>query len=578
MAPYGETFERRIADAQERLAHLDDRRDEVSDLELSVGEMAGYYTGTIALLLDGVAEMAVLSDDPRVTNTITAYISLLQAKERAGIERAMGANGFANGAFAPAVHQRFVSLIAQQQAFLSIFDTYASPEQRAFFEETVRGPAVDAVERMREAAIGNVYGGAIDGIDGPTWFDTITRKIELLKAVEDRVAADLQRQASTIRDEAQFAFVSTIAISLVLLAATIVLATVIVRSIVRPLGRMTSNMNLLADGDKSIDIVGTDQKDEIGAMARALLVFKENAIEADRLAAERAEEQEAKAQRAASIEKTSTDFEKSASGMLDSVASATTELRATAESMSATAEETNNQAQTVAASSERTAANVQSVASASEQLSTSIREIGEQVAQSTEISRQATDQAERASQTVEGLAGAAQKIGDVVNLIQDIAEQTNLLALNATIEAARAGEMGKGFAVVASEVKSLANQTAKATEEIAQQIGSMQKVTGDTVEAITGIRTIIDRISENATGIATAVEEQNAATGEISRNTQEVASGTQEVTANICGVRQAAEETGSAAAEVLGATRELSEQSEFLRQQVRQFLEALKIA
>ena len=255
VAAYGEAFVQRIEAAQAELARLDDRRDQVSDLDLSVGEMANYYTGTITLLLDSIAEMAVLSDDPRVSNTITAYISLLQAKERAGIERAMGANGFNNGVFSPAVHQRFISLVAQQQAFLSVFETYASPEQRAFFAETVRGDAVEAVEQMRESAIGNAYGGAIEGIDGATWFDTITRKIDLLKAVEDRVAADLQSQAAAVHDAAQFSFIVMIGITLALIGGTVVLATIVIRGIAGPLSRLTTDMIRLSEGDKSIRIV-----------------------------------------------------------------------------------------------------------------------------------------------------------------------------------------------------------------------------------------------------------------------------------------------------------------------------------
>ena len=578
VSAYGETFERTMHEATEQLAQLDAKRGEVSGLSLSVGEMAKYYTGTIARLLNGVAEMAVLSSDARVTNSITAYINLLQAKERAGIERAMGANGFSNGSFAPAVHQRFMSLVAQQKAFLSVFHVYAAPEQRTFLAETVRGAAVDSVEQMREMAIASAYGGSVDGITGSEWFDTITQKIELLKTVEDKIAADLRQLAGDIGESAQFNLIVAVAVTLALLAVTIFLSIVIVRGITAPLGRMTEDMNLLASGDKSIEVVGTELKDEIGDMARALLVFKENAIEADRLAEEQAAEQRVKAERAEKIEQLSNAFDSEASEVLNSVASASTELRNTAESMSGTAEETSRQAGAVSAAAERTSANVQTVATASEELSSSIGEISRQVAQSTEITNDAVNEVKRASETVEGLAQAGQKIGDVVSLIQDIAEQTNLLALNATIEAARAGEAGKGFAVVASEVKSLANQTAKATEEIAQQIGSMQSVTAQTVDAIEGVRTIIDRIGESATAIASAVEQQNAATGEISRNTQEVAASTQDVTSNIGSVTEAAGETGSASEQVLGAAGELSKQSDLLRKQVRGFLEELKAA
>jgi methyl-accepting chemotaxis protein len=257
------------------------------------------------------------------------------------------------------------------------------------------------------------------------------------------------------------------------------------------------------------------------------------------------------------------------------VASAATEMEATAQGMSATAEETNRQATAVAAASEEAATNVQTVAAATEELSASIREISQQVTQSTKISGEAVQEIERTNVTVKGLAEAAQKIGEVVKIINDIAGQTNLLALNATIEAARAGEAGKGFAVVASEVKTLANQTAKATEEIGTQIANIQAATGRSVEAIQGIGGTIARINEIATAIASAVEEQGAATLEISRNVQQAAAGTQDVSANIGGVSMAATQTGEASSQVLDAARELAKHGVNLNGEIEQFLKSI---
>jgi methyl-accepting chemotaxis protein len=287
---------------------------------------------------------------------------------------------------------------------------------------------------------------------------------------------------------------------------------------------------------------------------------------------------EERAVRQRALETAISDFDVAVNEIIKSVASAATELQASAQSMSVTAEQTSSKTTTVAAASEEASANVQTVASASEQLSSSIAEIGRQASMSTKIAGQAVQEAHRTDGKVQGLADAAQKIGDVVTLINDIAAQTNLLALNATIEAARAGEAGKGFAVVASEVKSLANQTAKATEEIAEQIKAMQAATQDSVDAIKSIEQTITEMNQIATSIAAAVDEQDAATNEIARNVQEAARGTQDVSSNIVSVAEAAAETGSAAAQISGSSDLLAKQAETLRQQVDTFLNRARAA
>ncbi len=356
------------------------------------------------------------------------------------------------------------------------------------------------------------------------------------------------------------------------------LAWMIGTGIARPVVAMTEAMRRLAGGDKSIEVPARGRKDEIGAMADAVEVFKQNAIEMDRLAAEQRKEQQRKEERQKTIDGYIASFESQVAGILGTLASAATEMNQTAESMSATAEETSRQSSAVAAASEEATTNVQTVASAAEELSASVAEISRQVAQSTEISGQAVEEVSRTNATVKGLAEAAQKIGDVVQLINDIASQTNLLALNATIEAARAGEAGKGFAVVASEVKSLANQTAKATEEIGAQIGAIQNATGGAVQAIEGIGGTIAKVSEIATTIASAVEEQGAATQEIARNVQQAAAGTTEVSSNIAGVSEAAQQTGAASAQVLATAGDLAKQSEVLKAEVDDFLAKVRAA
>ena len=385
------------------------------------------------------------------------------------------------------------------------------------------------------------------------------------------------RQAS---DTTRTVIVSTASIALVGLLIGLVLAVVVARfGVVMPIKAIAAAMHRIAGGDKTVTVPGTGRGDEVGQMAGALAIFKENLLETDRLR----EEQEAarkrnEAERRQMMLNLADRLEQNVGGIVQSLNSAASEMHSTAQSMSATAEETSRQAGVVGAASEETSRNVQTVASATEELSASITEIGNRVTESNTIVGEAVSGASDANIKMQGLAEAAQKIGDVVSLINDIASQTNLLALNATIEAARAGEAGKGFAVVASEVKALATQTARATDEIASQVRSIQTATTSSVEAIENITRTVGRVSEISTIIASAVEEQGSATQEISRNIQQASVGTQEVSSNITGVTEAAQATGSAATQVLGVAAELGRNGAALKTQMDEFLSTVRAA
>jgi methyl-accepting chemotaxis protein len=357
------------------------------------------------------------------------------------------------------------------------------------------------------------------------------------------------------------------------------IAWLIGRSISGPLGQLGNRMRGLADGKLEGDIPGVGRGDEVGAMAATVQIFKDNAVRIKGLEKVEAETQgRAVAERRAAMESLANDFERSVNGIVRTVSTAAAGMQTTAQSMTATASDASARAATVGAASQSASDNVGTVAAAAEELSSSVAEISRQVTRSSEIASKAVGDAERTNATVQILSTGAEKIGEVVKLIHSIAAQTNLLALNATIEAARAGESGRGFAVVASEVKALANQTAKATEEISAQVAAMQTSTSDAVKAISGITETIAQMSEITVSISTSIEQQGDATREIARNIQSVAAGSSEISAHIGGVTTAASATGTAATDVLTNARELDNQSGMLRSAVDGFLAKVRAA
>ncbi len=436
------------------------------------------------------------------------------------------------------------------------------------------GKAVPWLEKQMPAARG-------DGkytITSDELAAVIVPAVQNFFVVRDTALAEAAERAGAARDAALMVLALAGLAVMALLGVLAGVTGMLRRRVITPLANLTDVVGDLAAGRHDVTIPTIGRADEIGAMAGSLQVFKDALIAKKAADEAAAVEADAKIQRGQRVDTITRDFESMIGEIVEIVSSASSELEASAGTLTATAERSEELATAVAAASEEASTNVQSVASATEEMASSVNEISRQVQDSARIAGDAVHQAQRTNDRVGELAKAAQWIGDVVELINTIAGQTNLLALNATIEAARAGEAGRGFAVVASEVKALAEQTAKATGEISQQISGIQAATQESVGAIKEIGATIGRMSEIASTVAAAVEEQGAATQEISRNVQQAAHGTQQVSANIADVQRGASETGSASSQVLTAAKSLSGESSRLKLEVGKFLSSVRAA
>lgn len=573
---FGEEYNEQLQEALADLAKIDEMRAQITGLKLPLPQVVGYYTDMNAKFLGVTKKTLFVAQNPKLLRDISAYLYFMQSKERAGIERAVGAAGFGGG-WNPVLLDKFKGLILVQDTYMDVFLAYAVPKEREYYKDKMGDPSVAEVQRMRDIALQSSGDAAAEKIEGEYWFKTITQKINILKNIEDNLAGGVIALASGGAAQAKAQRNIYVLFLGCLIIAISLLTLVILKDLLGNIQNTRSVMEELSGGNDDVEIHGTKRKDEIGAMARSIAVFKQALIERKQMEQEALKLQaRGEEERRRMLLDLAARFDAQVGGMVGSLASASTELQSTAENMRAIADETSRSTATVASSTEEANTNVATVASAMEEMSATAKEIASQVANASVKSNDTAANAKSANETVGNLKELVENIGLVVVAIKDIAEQTNLLALNATIEAARAGESGKGFAVVADEVKKLANETAQKTEEIESRINEIQGATQESVSAMQRIIKNISEIDSSVTGVSTAVQDQNTTNAEIVRSVSEASQGVNRVAKIIIDVQRGANETGTSADAVLGAAREVAKLSDGLRGSIEQFLNQIR--
>jgi methyl-accepting chemotaxis protein len=551
--------------------------------------LAKEYVDTTNVLLDTLDKLSgVLAADVNHQDaTIDQLLSIKQIawllRNTSGEASLIVSTGLAAGKVSPEAQQNYIKFLGGTDAAWSALQLAVSgmqlpPALSAAMTATKTAYFEPKYLALRERLLNALSSGEKPELTANQWSPITVGRLSAAVGVAEAALDAAKDHAAMLRASAQRALAEQLALLVVAIALAIVAMTAITRRVIRPLHHMRDAMLKVAAGDLTVETGYAARRDEIGALDGALETFKQQAADKLKIEAAERERNAGAASRQRAIETYVAEFEGSVRLTLQQLGDASSQMRSTSTGLSTVSRQTNERVQVAERASGEASMSVESVASAAEELSASINDISQQAAHAAGIASRAVDQARETDGTVQGLAKSAGRIGEVVGLINTIAAQTNLLALNATIEAARAGEMGRGFAVVASEVKSLASQTAKATDEISEQIADIQKVAGEAIDAIKGIGSIIGEVNEVATAIAAAVQEQGAATQEITRSTQYAAQGTKNVSENITGVKADADSAAAAADNVKLASETLETQSQHLGTQVTEFLGKIRAA